>query len=715
MSVTSLSRIALALPSLLLLPAALVGQEADYPTEPPPPLEARQVSFPEVGRDTLENGLELVVVENHEQPVVSVRLYTPAGTAAEPDDRTGVASLTASTLDQGTESRSAEEIASTVEGTGASLSTGASDDYGFVATSVLTERLPTVLDVFADVVRRPTFPREEVANQKKRTRSNLESQLSQPDALASRRFRSLIYGSHPYGEDPRPSDIDEIDRDDLVGFHESRYTPHGSMLVFAGDIGLERAREMARSRFGDWTGPEAGTTRFPEPPGADSLRVHLVHRPASAQSSIWVGHLGPEGDDADADRHAIDVLNRVLGGGPASRLFLILREERGWTYGASSRFTSPQGRGYFAASASVRPAVTDSTLREMLRQLRRIRGETVPDRELADAKSYLTGSFPLRLETPQQVASQVADVILRGLGIEYLERYRGRVSSVTADAVQEAARRHVHPDRATAVVVGDAREIHEDLAAIGPVTLWDTDFQRMQLADLEVGRSDVALQASRIRRGTFGYSFRLQGKPLGEMSMSVERTGGDDLRVSQELTGQVSRSSSYTVRSDLSPVSSTMEARLGPLSLGSDLEYDGTQVTGSATVPEQGGGGGGPSTREVTVDTTLAAGTLDGETNLAAVLASPLSEDFEMQVPVFSPGQGVNSLGVSVTGQQTVEVPAGSFETWVVELQGPQQTATVYVTREAPHLMVKQEISGQPVSVVLTDAGTGTGGSGPSR
>jgi len=710
---TSLRRTALALSALVLLPAALAAQEADYPTEPPPPLEPRQVSFPEVGRDTLENGLELVVVENHEQPVVSVRLYTPAGGVAEPDGKLGVASLTASTLDQGTETRSAEEIASTVEGAGASLSTGASDDFGFAATSVLTERLPTVLDVFADVMRNPSFPEEEVANQKKRTKSSLQAQMSQPGALASRRFRSLIYGPHPYGQDPRPADIDGIGRSDLVRFHESRYTPHGSLLVFAGDIDLERAREMARSRFGDWTGPEVADFDPPEPAGSDSLRIHLVHRPASAQSSIRVGHLGP--GEGDSDRHALDVMNRVLGGGPASRLFLVLREEKGWTYGASSQFTTPRDRGYFAASADVRPAVTDSTLREMLHQLRRIRSERVPEGELEDAKSYLTGSFPLRLETPQQVASQVADVILRGLGIGYLESYRGQVADVTADDVQEAARSHVHPDRATAVVVGDARKIHEDLAAIAPVSLWDTDFQRMEVADLEVSRSDVALEAGRIRQGTFGYSFRLQGKPLGELSLTVERTSDGNLRVREELTGQISRSSSYVATSDLSPVSATMEATMGPLSLSQDLEYEGSRVTGEATVPETSGQGGRPSTRQVSVDTTLSAGTLDGNMNVAAVLASPLSEGFEMQVPVFSPGEGVNSLDVTVTGRETVEVPAGSFETWAVELRGPQQTATVYVTREAPHMMVKQEVAGQPVTVVLTDAGSGSGGSGSSR
>lgn len=148
---------------------------------------------------------------------------------------------------------------------------------------------------------------------------------------------------------------------------------------------------------------------------------------------------------------------------------------------------------------------------------------------------------------------------------------------------------------------------------------------------------------------------------------------------------------------------------MGPLSLSRDLSYDGTRVTGRATVPRQGGGGGGANTRQVKVDTTLAEGTLDGETNLAAVLASPLSADFEVEVPVYSPGQGVNALNVSVTGRETVEVPAGTFETWAVEIQSPNQTATIYVTRESPRFLVKQEVAGQPVSVVLTGRSSGSG------
>ena len=275
----------LALFPLLLSAAGAGAQEAGYPTEPPPPLEAREVAFPAVGRDTLDNGLELVVVENHEQPVVSVRLYVPAGEIADPEGTVGVANLTARTLDEGTATRSAAEIASTVEGAGASLQTGASDDYAFVATSVLTGRLPTVLQVLADVVRNPAFPAEEVANERRRMRSSLQQQLAQPDVLASRRFRKAIYGSHPYAEEPTPESVAGIERRHLVAFHRERYTPRGSLLVFAGDIDLEGARRAAREHFGGWTGEATPELVLPEPPPAGAFAIHLVHRPGSAQSA----------------------------------------------------------------------------------------------------------------------------------------------------------------------------------------------------------------------------------------------------------------------------------------------------------------------------------------------------------------------------------------------------------------------------------------------
>lgn len=708
---------ALALPATLLaIPALpLEAQEPDYPTEPPPPLEARDVELPELGRDTLENGLELVVVENREQPVVSVRLYVPGGSVADAEGKTGLASLVSRVLDKGTDERTAEEIASTVEGVGASLNSGASDEYAFVASSFLTRHMPTVMEVLSDVVRDATFPEEEVETERRRMKSNLQQQLSQPSVLARRHFDRIVYGEHPYGDAPTPETVDAVEREDLVAFHRERYVPGGSLLVFAGDIGLEEAREAARKWFGDWSGEPPADVERPEPPARDSARIYLVHRPGSEQSVVGVGHLGIRPDDPDL--HALEVGNRVLGGGANARLFLILREEKGWTYGAYSRLTQQRDVGVFGAQAEVRNPVTDSALVELVHQIRRLRDEPVPEEELDDAKTYLTGNFPLRLETPQQVASRVASVLLRGQEIGYLESYRSRISAVTAGDVREAARRHLHPDRAAIVVVGDASEVYDDLAALGPVTLLDTEGEPLTRAELEVRRSDVELAADRIRAGDFRYSLRVQGNALGEVTIRTER-GDGEWRVVQNVSGAGGgQEVSYAFTPSLEPVSVTVRGQAGPVSRFQDLAYERGRVTGTATVPKDPAGGQGrqgpPEMEEVEVDEELEPGTLDSNMDLVAVMAAPLAEGFELQLPVFHPARGVSQLTAEVTGRGTVEVPAGSFETWTVTVTAPDGPSTVlHVTRETPRMLVKQEIQGQPVTVELEGTGGADGGGG---
>jgi zinc protease len=691
----------------LVLPGLPLEAQEEFPSEPPPPAEPADVQFPEVGRDTLANGLEVVVVENHEQPVVSVRLYVPGGEVADPEGRIGTANLVSRMIDKGTDSRSAEEIAATVEGAGASLSTGASDDYAFVATTALTDRLATVMEVFSDVVRNPTFPADGFETEKKRFTASLEQQLSQPGQLASRHFRQVVYGDHPYAEEPTPETADPIDRDDLTSFHERRYVPDGSLLVFAGDIDPASAGESAERWFGGWSGSQPDRGDYPEPPAREERALRLVHRPGSVQSSIRIGHLGLQ--PGSSDTYSVDVMNRILGGGANARLFLILREEKGWTYGAYSTFTDARQRGHFVAGAEVRNPVTDSAVIETLGQMDRIRSEPVGEEELADATNYLTGNFPLQIETPQQVASRVSDVLLRGLDIDYLETYRSRISEVDRQDVRRAARQHLHPDRAAIVVVGDAAAVHDGLAGIAPLTLYDTDGEEIELADLEVRRTDVTLDASRIRRGDFLYSLLYQGNSVARSTLRVEDTDAGRVRVTESLSGAMgSQTTRYVVTPELAPVRVEKGGQMGPTSVSLDLSYEDGRVKGTATVPRQPAGeeaGGQPEMEELKVDTTVAGGTVDQNMALAVILASPLEEGAELELPVYSPRTGVSQLTARVTGRETVEVEAGSFETWDVQLEVSGQTVHLFVTREAPHFLVKQTFAEQPLSMELMSRG----------
>lgn len=704
---TALGLGAVAAAALGVAPAGAQEAQEAYPTEPPPPLERQvDVQFPSVARDTLDNGLEVVVVENHEQPVVSARLYVPGGEVADPEGKTGLSNLTASLVDAGTESRTAEEIASQIEGVGANLGTGASNDFAFVQATTLTEHLPLVLEIMGDVVKNPTFPQDEFETEKKRTVSGLQVQMSQPGPLASRRFLAEVYGQHPYGDEPTVESVEAVTRDDVASFHADRWAPDGALLVFAGDIAPEEAREAAERWFGDWQGQAPRDVQMPTPPSRDQTRIYLVHRPGSVQSNIWAGHLGIRPGNQDA--YALDVMNKILGGGTNARLFLILREEKGWTYGAYSRLTEPRDVGYFAATTEVRTPVTDSALTELMHQVRRMQQEPVSDEELEEAKEYLTGSFPLRIETPQQVASQVADVLLRGLGVEYLESYRSEISEVEVPDVQRVAGEYLRPDEMAIVVVGDATQIHEPLRAtgVGPITMFNVEGEQIAMEDLEIRRSEVSLDASRIRTGTFTYGLMFQGNRMGEYTLTLSETGQGRYRGTERMQGPVSQQAQYTFSGSLEPVSASQEVRQGPTTVTSDLSYEDGRVQGTATVPQgPPQQGQPPEMQEMAVDTTVAEGAIDLNMALAAVLAAPLEAGAEFTLPLYSPRTGVTQMTAAVTAEETVEVAAGSFDTYRVDLSTGQASFTLYVTQEAPHMLVKQEFAGQPVSLELQSVG----------
>ena len=248
-----------------------------------------------------------------------------------------------------------------------------------------------------------------------------------------------------------------------------------------------------------------------------------MHRPGSVQSNIVVGNL--TGGPADPARYAATVANKVLGGGADARLFDILREKKGWTYGAYSSLTRPRGTGAFSATAEVRTEVTDSALVELLAQLRRLGTEPVPGTELENAKGALVGSFPLTVETAQQVAERVAAVKTLGLPADYLQTYRTRLSAVTAPALLQTARRWVRPEQALIVVVGDGAKVYERLKAIAPVRIVNPQGDPMTVADLAPRATALALDVARLAAHRDSFVVRVQGIPLGTSVYDVAKDG----------------------------------------------------------------------------------------------------------------------------------------------------------------------------------------------
>jgi predicted Zn-dependent peptidase len=476
-----LNPIRFAAPALLALGAAL---PAAAQQQPPAPLPAQPVRFPAFSETQLPNGLRLLVVENHALPVANVDLYVRSGTAADPQDKLGLAQMTAGLLDKGTPTRTAQQIAETVEGVGGSINAFAGVDNLTVSVGVLSDQLPLAFELLSDVSLRPTFPEQELETARAQQIAGLRAALGQPATLATRMFERQVYGTgHPYGRARTPQTVGALTRDEVAGWHHANFVPANALLVVSGDVTPAQAQEMARRWFGEWSGGPAPRDEFRTVAERGPAEIYLVHRPNSVQSSIYVGHPGLTADDPDY--WAVQVLNMVLGASGDSRLEEILRGAHGWTYGARSRYNRVLGGGTYLASTDVRVAVTDSALAELLVQLRRIRDEAVPQAELDRAKSYLVASFPGTVETSAQAAGALANTRLLNLPAEHLTSYPQRIAAVTAADVQRAAQEYLRPDRAVIVVVGDAAQILEKLRPIASVSVFSVEGAPLDPATLQ--------------------------------------------------------------------------------------------------------------------------------------------------------------------------------------------------------------------------------------
>lgn len=681
--------------ALLAAPLALApcaaAQEA--PRTPPAPLPERPVDFPEFQELSLPNGLQMIVVEHHGQPIVNLNLYVRGGSAAEPADRAGLASLASSLLTRGTPTRNAQEIAETIEGVGGRLNAFAGGDWMNVSSTVLLEHAPLAFDLLQDVVLNPTFPEDELESERRRTLSGLRAQLGQPGAIAQRRFLETIYGQHPYGVSAVPETVERITREDLVAYHQAHFAPENALLVISGAVSADQARDMAMQHFGDWQGQAQATGDFPALPSRDRMNIYLVHRPGSVQSTISIGHEGVS--PGHPDYFALQVLNKILGQGADARLFQILREERGWTYGAYSRFTRPQDVGYFSASAEVRTEVTDSSVVELLHQLRRLRTEPIPREEFDAAVSYLAGSFPLRIETPGQIASQVAQARMLGLSPDDVTEYRARIMDVTPDDVRRAAQAHVRPDEAAIIVVGDATHILEGLEAIGPVTLFDVEGRPLDRSALEVRAAEERFDATRLAERTVTYQFMVQGSPMGTVRNELRRDGGDWVATSTLESPMMGQSTEMRFGAeDFAPRMTTQQVQQGPMTMSTDLRVEGGRIMGRAEMPEQMGG-----SRDIDVE--MVEGALLPGMDPYVIAAADLSVGRSFTLPVFNTTSGeITNVSYEVTGTEEVTVPAGTFATYRVNIAGTQPM-TVYVTQDVPHLMIRQEFAGQPIAIEL--------------
>jgi predicted Zn-dependent peptidase len=441
-----------------------------------------KVAFPKPSETALANGLTVVVVENHKLPIFSTQLVFRGGGLADPADKPGLAMFTAALLSEGTATRTSEQIAERFDALGAVFNANSSPSAisSVAAVSGLKENLDEALALFADVVQNPAFPAAEVEKFKARNLPQLQLQRSSPTFLAQESVYRAVYGEHPGGRvAPSREALSALTRDDLVKAHEALYRPNNAVLVVSGDVTLAEVKPLVERLFGDW---KRGDVELPSAAAVrpvDAPRVILIDRPGSVQTTLMYGSLTVE--RTSPDYVPLVVMNQILGAGAASRLFVNLREEKGYTYGAYSSVTASLYPGVAIAKADVRTEVTEGAMHEFAYELKRIRDERPTDLEVENAKRALTGSFALSLEQPSGVVQYVVTQKLYGLPASYWDDYPRRISEVTAADIQRVARKYLDPARMQMVAVGDASKIADAVAKYGTLERFDADGRPVQV------------------------------------------------------------------------------------------------------------------------------------------------------------------------------------------------------------------------------------------
>jgi len=436
-----------------------------------------RVKLPRPVEAKLQNGLTVLILEDHRAPYINLQLHIEgAGALFEPPEAVGLANTTARMLREGTNTRTSVQIAEAVDRLGAAIGAGAS--FGapdmILSASGLRENFDTWLDVVVDLLLHPTFPADELEKLKQRQRARLREQRSSAGFLLSERFNRAVYGDHPAAHvAPTLASIDRLTREALERWHRERYVPQNATLGIAGDVRAKELIARLERRLATWKKRDVQETWPRDPTPARARQVLLVHRPHSVQTTVALGNIAI--DRRSPDYMPMVVMNHVIGGGVSSRLFLNLREEKGYTYGVYSDFSALRYPGPWRAGGNMRTEVTEGALAEFFKEIRRMRDEKVAAAELAASKRAIAASFALSLEQPTRVLGFAMTGKEYGLAADYWDSYPARIMAVTANDVQRVARKYLNPDALQLVVVGDASKIKNILEQYGKVEVFDSN------------------------------------------------------------------------------------------------------------------------------------------------------------------------------------------------------------------------------------------------
>jgi predicted Zn-dependent peptidase len=434
----------------------------------PAPKPDPTFTLPQLERRKLSNGLEVLIVQHHELPVINMSLVLKTGGAADPQGSAGLASMTSALIDEGTKTRSALDISNQLSAIGASLSAGTDWDYSSFSLLTLTKHLDRALDIYADVLLNPTFPENELKLQRNSRLASLLQRRDNADAIATLAYASLLYGrNHPYGRSIIGDEISgaAIKGEDIRRFYDTYYHPNNAALIVVGDVKPDTLMPQLERAFGSWKSADVPAVNISEPPARSSAAIYLVDKPGAAQSVINIGQIGPS--RSTPDYFPLIVMNTLLGGQFTSRVNMNLREDKGYTYGARTSFDFRRGGGPFAANAGVQTAVTKESVAEFMKELRGVRGERpVTPAELEFSKQAIIRGYPRSFETPDQIASRLAAVVIYNLPDSYFNSYIANVRAVTLDDVTRVANKYLDPSKMAILVVGDRKVIEPTLRSL---------------------------------------------------------------------------------------------------------------------------------------------------------------------------------------------------------------------------------------------------------
>lgn len=441
------------------LPKPEVGPEK--PFAPPPRVER-----------TLANGLQVIAVRYATVPKISAMLTMKAGLALDPAGKAGLAQFVADTAQEGTATRTSEQIKREVFAMGATLSGAAGQDSTTFQMRGLSESLPRMMALLSDVVRNPVFPQSEVDLLKANTAQQLQAQMASPQFVSNKVFRQSLFGEHPYARTgPTLESLPAIDRAAIVGFHATYYRPNHAFLVVVGDVAPETVFAAAEQAFGGWARGAVPEAKPPAMPTLKGRRLVFVQRPNSVQSSISVGNFTTRRDDARW--YTLQLANQIYGAAFDSRLVRNIREEKGYTYSPQSQFQAMAEGGFYRAAADVRNDVTGATLKEIYAEIDQLRAGGPEAEELADAKQYSRGLFLIQNATQAGLAGTVNTVNTFGLPKDYPETFQRQISQPSAEAIKTGAEMLLGSEDSVVVIVGDYAKVKDQLGAFTNITFVD--------------------------------------------------------------------------------------------------------------------------------------------------------------------------------------------------------------------------------------------------